>query len=175
MNNKKFHKTFVLLILGLVVFALMVFFVKEIVRVVKISKVEKIKEEVKKEIPSASLGLASGKQVYEIITDKSRDPQIIEVEVDPLDVKREEIQLLTVKIKTKATAVTEADSVSGTAITDNKTTDFSLKFKKAEGKEELITTWQGEWKREDSIDRNYQIRILAKNEKGQDQTTLTFR
>jgi len=114
-------------------------------------------------------------EVFEIITDKPRDPQIIEVTVDPLNVQFGKTQILTVKIKTKATAVTQEDSVLGTAITDNKTTDFPLKLKKAEGKEELITTWQGEWKREDSVEKNYQIRILAKNEKGQDQATLTFK
>ena len=173
--NGKFDKILVPVIAGLAILALMFFFVKEIVRVVKIPKVEKIKEEVKEEIPPAQYGLASGKQIYEIITDKPRDPQIIEVEVDPLDVESGENQIVTVKIKTKATAVTEADLVSGKAITDNKTTDFSLKLKKAEGEEELITTWQGEWMREDSIEKNYQIKIFAKNEKGQDQTTLTFR
>lgn len=173
--NITWQKILIPLIVGLAILALIVFFTKEIVRVVKIPKIEKIKEEVKKEIPPAQYGLASGKQIYEIITDKPRDPQIIEVEVDPLDVKLGETQIVTVKIKTKATAVTEKDEVLGTAILDEKSIDFPLKLKKAEGKEELITTWQGEWVREGSIERNYQIKIIAKNINGRDQATLTFR
>ena len=168
----KFKNLLISAITILAIFGLAIFLVVELLKSVKVAEVpEKIlpPEEI------ATLGLASGKQIYEIITDKSRDPQIIEVEVDPLDVKMEEIQLLTVKVKTRATSVNEKDSVLGTAITDNESTDFPLKLKKAEGEEELITTWQGEWKREDSVEKNYQIRILAKNEKGQDQTTLTFR
>lgn len=123
----------------------------------------------------ATIGLASGKQIYEIITAKPRDPQIIEVEIDPLDVELGKTQIVTVKIKTKAKAITQEDSVLAKAITDNKTTDFSLKLKKAEGEEELITTWQGEWERGDSIYKNFQIMIFAKNEKGRDQVTLTFK
>jgi len=154
----------------LTIFGLAIFLVVELLKSVEITEFpEKILP------PEETHGLASGKQVYEIITDKSRDPQIIEVGVDPLDVRMGEIQLLTVKVKTKATSVTEEDSVLGTVITDNKSTDFPFKLKKAEGEEELITTWQGEWKREDTIKKNYQVRILAKNANGEDQVTLTFK
>jgi len=122
-----------------------------------------------------SLGLASGKQIYEIITEKPKDPQIIEVVVNPLDVELGKTQIVTVKVKTKATTITQEDLVRGQALTDNKITNFSLKLKKVEGEEELITTWQGEWKREDTIEKNYQIKILAKNINGENQVTLTFR
>jgi hypothetical protein len=47
-------------------------------------------------------------------------------------------------------------------------------LKKAEGKEELITIWQGEWKREFPIKKHYQIRIFVKNIKGEDEAILSF-
>jgi hypothetical protein len=135
----------------------------------------KVKEKIPKpeKIPS-KVSLASGKQVYEIITDRPRDPQIIEIEVDPLDVEIGKTQVVTVKVKTKADSVRAEDYVLGTAILDGNKIDFPLKLKKAEGKEELITTWQGEWERKFPIEKHYQIRIFVKNIKGEDSVTLSF-
>jgi hypothetical protein len=172
--NGKMEKFIVPLIVGLAVLALIGLFAREALRVAKVPKIEKVKEKTKEEIPSAEHFVASGKQVYEIITDKPRDPQIIEVEVDPLDVEIGKTQVVTVKVKTKADSVGAEDYVLGTAILDGKTIDFPLKLKKAEGKEELITTWQGEWKREFPIEKHYQIRIFVKNIKGEDSVTLSF-
>jgi hypothetical protein len=172
--RKKVHKIFVPLICGLAVLTLIGFFAREALRVAKVPKIEKVKEKTKEEIPSAEHFVASGKQVYERITDKPRDPQIIEVEVDPLDVEIGKTQVVTVKVKTKADSVRAEDYVLGTAILDGNKIDFPLKLKKAEGKEELITIWQGEWKREFPIKKHYQIRIFVKNIKGEDEAILSF-
>jgi hypothetical protein len=172
--REKVHKIFVPLICGLAVLALIGFFAREVLKVAKIPKIEKVEEKVREEIPPAKYGLASGKQVYERITDKPRDPQIIEIEVDPLDVEIGKTQVVTVKVKTKADSVRAEDYVLGTAILDGKTTDFPLKLKKAEGKEELITTWQGKWERKFPIEKHYQIRIFVKNIKGEDEAILSF-
>jgi uncharacterized protein (TIGR02145 family) len=158
-------------IIILLILVLAIFGVREFLKFTKVPEVPKGKVLIH---PSQALGLASGKQVFEVLTDKPRDPQIVEVEVDPLDVEIGKTQIVTVKFKTKANAVTEEDLVSGTAITDNKSTDFVLKLKKAEGKEELITTWQGEWERKFPIEKHYQIRIFVKNIKGEDKITLSF-
>jgi hypothetical protein len=172
--RKKVHKIFVPLICGLAVLALIGFFAREALRVAKVPKIEKVKEKTKEEIPSAEHFVASGKQVYERITDKPRDPQIIEVEVDPLDVEIGKTQVVTVKVKTKADSVRAEDYALGTAILDGNKIDFPLKLKKAEGKEELITTWQGEWERKFPIEKHYQIRIFVKNIKGEDEAILSF-
>jgi hypothetical protein len=172
--NGKMEKFIVPLIVGLAVLALIGFFARETLRVAKVPKIEKVEEKVKEEIPPTEHFVATGKQVYEIITDKPRDPQIIEIEVDPLDVEIGKTQVVTVKVKTKADSVRAEDYVLGTAILDGKTTDFPLKLKKAEGKEELITTWQGEWERKFPIEKHYQIRIFVKNIKGEDSVTLSF-
>jgi hypothetical protein len=172
--RKKVHKIFVPLICGLAVLALIGFFAREALRVAKVPKIEKVKEKTKEEIPSAEHFVATGKQVYEIITDKPRDPQIIEVEVDPLDVEIGKTQVVTVKFKTKADSVRAEDYVLGTAILDGNKIDFPLKLKKAEGKEELITTWQGKWERKFPIEKHYQIRIFVKNIKGEDEAILSF-
>ena len=133
----------------------------------KKKKIEKIPTEAK---------LAPGKHTYEIITDKPKDPQIIEVEVDPLDVEFGKTQTVTAKIKTKADSVRAEDFVLGKAICDQKEIEFPLKLKKVEGKEELITTWQGIWEREKecTFEKNYQIKIFTKNIKGEDKVTISF-
>ena len=144
-------RIFVPLILGLVILGLMTFFIWKTSKTAEVPKVKKPKKQVKEEIPSAKPILASGKQVYEIITDKPRDPQIIEVEVDPLDVEFGETQTVTVKVKTKADSVKAEDFVLGTAICDQKEIEFPLKLKKVEGKGELITIWQSKWERKMQI------------------------
>lgn len=127
------------------------------------------------QIPS-SRPIASGKQVYTIITDKPKNPQILEVEVDPLDVEVGQGQTILVKLQDDENgSITEYDSVSATVITDNKTVVIPLKLIKAEGQEALISFWQGLWDRNDSIDKDYRLRIEAANIKGENSVELTFR
>jgi len=173
------QRIFVPSIIVLVILVLIAFFAWRVSKLTKVSKVEKTEKQAKTEISQISPAkptLAHGKQVYEIITNKPRDPQIIEVTVDPLDVEFGETQTVTVKIKTKADSVKAEDFVLGTAICDQKEIEFPLKLKKVEGKGELITTWQGVWEREKgcTFDKNYQIKIFAKNIKGEDEVTISF-
>ena len=179
MKGKAQRIIFVPLIIGLVILVLITFFAWRASKLAKAPKVEEPEKQAKTEISQISPvkpTLAHGKQVYEIITDKPRDPRIIEVVVDPLDVEFGETQTVTVKVKTKADSVKAEDFVLGTAICDEKSIEFPLKLKKVEGKEELITTWQGKWEREKecTFEKNYQIKIFAKNVKGENEVTISF-
>ena len=128
------------------------------------------------EHPASLSPLASGKQTYAILTDQPKNPQIFEVEVDPLDVEIGKKQTITVKIKNDETdSITKADSVLVAVITDNKSTTIPLKLIKAEGEASLLTAWQGVWQRDDSFDFNYQLSIKAKNIKGENSVELTFK
>jgi len=170
------QRIFVPSVIGFVILVLIAFFTWRALKLAEVSKVKRPGKQAKTEISPAKPALAHGKQVYEIITDKPRDPQIIEVEVDPLDVEFGETQTVTVKVKTKAESVRSEDFVLGTAICDEKEIEFPLKLKKVEGKGELITTWQGIWEREKecTFEKNYQIKIFAKNIKGEDKVTISF-
>jgi hypothetical protein len=172
--KEKFEKIILFSALALSILIITGLFLKETSKIGKISKIETFKENAKKEIYLEGRKLASGKQVYEIITDKIKDPQIIEVELDPLDVEIGKIQTVKVKIKTKADVIRAEDYVLGTAILDENKIDFPLTLKKAEGEKELITTWEGKWERKFSIEKHYQIRIFVKNAKGEDFVTLSF-
>jgi len=150
--------------------------VRESSQIPEIPKVKLAKREKVSQLSETFHPLASGKQVYEIITDKPRDPQILEVTLDPLDVEFGKTQTVTVKVKTKADSVKAEDFVLGEAICDKTKVEFSLKLRKAEGKEELITTWQGGWEREEdcTFNENYQISILAKNANGDHKIILSL-
>jgi hypothetical protein len=162
----------VLLISGLATYFLL--YLAKTYEKLGIAKKEVPKKEIEK-VPT-KVQLASGRQLYEIITDKERDPQIIEVILDPLDVEFGKEQIVIAKVKTKADSVKAKDFVLGKTICDQKTIEFPLKLKKIEGKGELITIWQGKWKREKecTFEENYQIKILAKNVKGEDKVTLSL-
>src|SRR4030042_1618361 len=59
-------------------------------------------------IASSTQPIASGKQVYSIITDKPKNPQILEVEIDPLDVIIGQNQTILVKLQDDETdSITE--------------------------------------------------------------------
>lgn len=125
---------------------------------------------------SPRMALASGKQVYEIFTDKPKNPQILMVEVDPLDVEMGQEQTITVKIESKETdAITEHDSVVAVVNTDNKSSTVKFKLTKAEGETTLITYWRGIWERDDSYNDNYVLNITAKNVEGENSVDVTFR
>ncbi len=136
-------------------------------------KLPKIEQSLTVEAPSP---LASGKQTYEIRTDKPKNPAILEVTLDPLDVKMNETQVITVKIQdTNTDSITEPDSITVTVITDNSSTTFPLKLIQAGGETALLTTWQGSWERKDSYDFKYAAVIKAKNKSGENSVELTFR
>lgn len=161
----------IIVILIVLAFIIYIFFLKN----AENQETSEIAQPEQSKIPSSQL-LASGKQVYTIITDKPKNPQIIEVEVNPLDVAVGQNQTILVKLQdTDSDSITEYDSVSAVVITDNKSVVIPLKLIKADGQEALISFWQGLWQRDDSVDNDYRLRIEAVNNKGETSVELTFR
>jgi len=127
--------------------------------------------------PLEIVPIASGKQTYEIITDSSQKFKIIEVELDPLDVKQGETQIVTVQVKdTENKPITQENKVEAMAYTDNISTPFSFSLKKAEDADlATITTWEGFWVCEDTYDIIYMMTIKAKSAIEDHSIDLTFR
>ena len=136
--------------------------------------------EISKELKVVSLEvvpLASGKQTYEILTDSSQKFKIIEVDIDPLDVKQGETQKVTVRVKdAENKPITQENQVEAIAYTDNISTPFSFSLKKAEDADgATIATWEGSWACEDTYDIIYTMTIKAKNATQNHSIDLTFR
>lgn len=75
-------------------------------------------------------------------------------------------------VEAKDTNGNSITSVIGSAITDNKTTNFTLSLI---GGTDTDGTWQGYWTLSDSVCENYQLRIQAESASGTTSITLTFR
>lgn len=116
----------------------------------------------------------TGKQMYDVLTDNPQNPQILKVEVDPINVAMGETQEITVKVKdTGSATITNENSVIASIFTDNKNFVAALKLIKAEDEKEnssahFITTWKGSWTQEDTICHTYTQKITAKNSKGEE-------
>ncbi len=120
--------------------------------------------------------IAQGKQVYQIIAGEKKNPQILEVEIDPLDVEIDQNQTILVKLQDdEVDSITGYDSVIVKVITDNKSVVIPLELMKAEGQGALLTLWHGIWNRDDSVDYDYRLRIEAKNTSGENSVEITFR
>jgi len=105
--------------------------------------------------------LAKGKQVYTIMTDRPKNPQILEVIFDPLDAKQGEKQIITVKVEYKDTDTITSDyKMWVTYITDNKSEKIPLQIKKVDGPP-LVAIWEGVWEVEDTHDYTYTANIEA--------------
>jgi len=126
----------------------------------------------------------SGKQTYYIQTDKPNNPQIMQVDVDPIDVKTGELQKITVKVMDNdSNTITSKSGISASIFTDNKTTAIaSNAFKLAIAGDEqddsssLVTIWEGYWEKDDSTCQTYVARITAINDKGEESfITVTFK
>ncbi len=73
------------------------------------------------------LPLASGKQIYDIVTDNFQNLKIIEVTIDPLDVKQGETQIVTVQVKDEESdSITQENQVEAIVYTDNTSFPFSF-------------------------------------------------
>lgn len=115
----------------------------------------------------------TGKQTYDIRTDKPGKLQIAQVDVDPIDVKMGETQIVTVKVKDKgADTITKESGVSASIQTDNKNTAAAFKLINAtdetsdDGSKYLVSLWEGSWIREDANCYVYMETITATNAKG---------
>ncbi len=126
-------------------------------------------------IPSEGIPLASGKQTYDILTNSSRSFKIIEVDIDPLDVKQGETQIVTVQVKDdEQNPITQENKVEAIVFTDNISTPFSLSLTEASG-QNSITVWEGSWVCQDTYNLRYTMTIKAKNASGEHSIDLTFR
>jgi len=118
--------------------------------------------------PSCQDQYASGAQTYSVTTKSV--PKIYKIIVDPLDV--EYLSSQTVKAYIKDTSGNPITSVSGTAITDEKSTNFNLNLISGT---ETDGVWQGSWTLIDSICQNYQVKIQAISQSGTSEVILTFK
>lgn len=144
----------------------------------------------KEQAPSAEAPLAKicvptpgyGKQTYNILTDKPKDLQIMQIDVDPIDVQEGGTQTITVKVKDKnKNADTTKSSVSASIITDNKNTAaaaFVLRLvEESKDDSSLLATWEGLWTRDnDTVCHTYSETIIAKNGNGDEsKIVLSFK
>ena len=113
----------------------------------------------------------TGKQTYEIRTDKPNALQIVQVDVDPIDVKDGEMQMITVKVKDDGNnTITKKSGIKAIIHTDNKNTAaaaFVLRLAEdSQDGSSLFTTWEGSWIRDDTNCHTYMETITATNDKG---------
>jgi len=110
----------------------------------------------------------SGAHTYSVSTKSI--PKIYQIVIDPLDVEY-------LSPQTVRASITDANgnpitSVVGTAITDNKSVNFTLNLISGS---ETNGVWQGSWILQDSICENYQVAVQAQSESGISKVTLSFR
>ena len=113
----------------------------------------------------------TGKQIYEVRTDNPKSLTIIQVDVDPIDVKEGEMQIITVKVKDDGNnTITKKNGVTARISTDNKNTAAAaFVMRLAEDSEDgssLLTTLEGSWIRDDSSCHTYMETITVTNDKG---------
>lgn len=119
--------------------------------------------------------LAQGKEGYEIRTDNHHNPQILEVDFDPVDVKIGETQTVTVKVlDSDNNPITERNTVKAVIATDNKNTAASLLLIHA-GDPGLTTTWEGSWVNDDTHCVTYMATITAISDQGEHSVDISFR
>lgn len=112
--------------------------------------------------------IASGAQTYTVTT--KDNPRTTQVVIDPLDVQKNATQTASVKIQeTNGKPIAQ---VTGEAITDSKSIDFSLSL--IDGTD-TNGTWQGSWLNQDTHCQNYMLIITATSESGQSNVDLAFR
>jgi hypothetical protein len=123
------------------------------------------------------LPLASGKQTYDIVTDNSQGLQIIEVDVDPLDVKQGEVQIVTVQVKDEENnPITQENQVEAIVYTDNTSVPFSFSLKNvADSATATSAVWQGSWVCEDTYNFKYMLFVKAKSATEEHSIDLSFR
>lgn len=126
---------------------------------------------------AAVLPLVQGMQSYDVISDSSKTFKIIQVDLDPLDVKRGKTQTVTVWVEdTDNAAVTNENTVRAIVFQDNATTSFSFVLQNTEVMATgTVSVWQGSWVNQDSHNYRYQTKIMAKRIDNQHFITLSFR
>jgi len=166
----------ILILFGL---AAIVFFIMSSASKVSLPEQIEISKKPPAELPEGKLGkvtpLASGKQTYSIMAGNSQNPQIIEVDVNPLDVKQGKTQIVTVQVKdAEQKPITQENKVEAIVFTDSISTPFPLSLKEASG-QNSITVWEGSWVCQDTHDLRYMMTVKAKNASGEHSIDLSFR
>ena len=110
--------------------------------------------------------IASGRQIYDIQTDKPKNPQIVQVEFDEQDVSTGGTQTIIAKIKD----TDQASSVKANIQTDNKNT--AAVFSLVQG---TANIWQGSWTNTDTHCQTYMATITAENESSESSVAISFR
>ena len=137
----------------------------EVPNVSEISNVANLTTNIPEECPAP---LTSGKQIYFVRT--QNQPQIMQVDVDPLDVKIEQIQTVTVKIRDiNDNPIT---SVAGLAEIDNGSISFSLSLISGT---DIDGTWEGTWTLKNTNCLNFMMTINTTSASGQSTVDLAFR
>jgi len=111
---------------------------------------------------------ASGAQTYSVTTKSI--PTIYQIVVDPLNVNYSASQ--TVNASVRDTNGNPITSISGSAITDTKSVNFTLT--RVSGTE-TDGVWQGTWVLKDSICQNFQVSVSATSQSGTSNVVLTFK
>jgi len=125
----------------------------------------------------------TGKQTYEILTDKPNSLQIVQVDVDPIDVDKGETQTITVRVKDDGNnTITKSGGVTANIATDNKNTAAAFTLLRTEdevagdGTKSLVSLWEGLWERDDENCTTYMETITATNDKGEEtKVDLSFK
>lgn len=126
----------------------------------------------------------TGKQTYNVLTDNPQNPQIVQIDVDPIDVKMGGTQKITVKVVDKNNStITSKSGVSADIFTDdNAVAIASSAFKLIKAEDEknnsksLVTFWEGYWVKNQETCYTYAERITATNDKGEESfITVTFK
>lgn len=169
----KIRKNELLLISLIVIFSIIL--LVSPFRIPETEQQSEIKESQIREYAREILPLAQGKQVYSILTHKPKNPQIMEVSLDPLDVKIGETQKIIVHVKdTDNMPITDKNNVQVTILTDNESTTIPFLLRRADGPD-LVTIWEGEWIAEDTHNLIFQAYINAISDAGESLVELSFR
>ncbi len=119
-------------------------------------------------IQDCSSSVASGAQTYFVRT--QNQPQIMQIDINPLNVQPANSQSVTVKIRD--TNNNEITTVSGTVQLDHGSQSFSLELISGTT---LNGTWQGTWSLQDGYCTNYMLTIMAVSASGSSKVDLAFK
>jgi len=112
------------------------------------------------------------KETYLVYAGKPQNPQILQVDFDPFDIKTGEEQMITVQTRSKGDTISNATGVTVQMITENGSETIALELKKVE-EPDLTIIWQGSWMPEDTNVLHGAI-IAATSETGESSIELSF-
>jgi len=173
-SNKK-TRNIIIVVIMIIVFVGTSFLINQKQENPETSKLSKIDELSTQKQSKTSGPLAQGEQVYSVMGGGSKSPEIIEVRLNPLDVKVGNEQIITVKVQDADTDTITGDTgVVVTYLTDNGSSSINLKLRRVDDPP-IEMTWQGIWVPEDTHDLLYGAIIKAVSTSGEEELELMFR